>query len=115
MKKQIISLITAISLIVTSTSPVMAHSGRTDSNGGHRDNKTRVDLDIIIIIVVDIQLIYTKMVFVRIKAAQVLTIQIQVNQTHHTRMRIYRHPNLRLSGSETNIGLAIVLREAGRK
>lgn len=44
MKRQIVSFMMAISLIVTSTSPVMAHSGRTDSSGGHRDNKNKSGL-----------------------------------------------------------------------
>lgn len=44
MKKQVVSLIAAISLIITSASPVMAHSGRTDSSGGHKDNKNKSGL-----------------------------------------------------------------------
>nr|DAG25468.1 MAG TPA: hypothetical protein [Caudoviricetes sp.] len=45
MKKQVIFLIAAISLIITSASPVMAHSGRTDSSGGHKDNKNKSGLE----------------------------------------------------------------------
>ena len=44
MKRQIVSFMMAISLIVASTSTVMAHSGRTDSSGGHRDNKNKSGL-----------------------------------------------------------------------
>ena len=44
MKKRIISFFTAIIFIITSSLPTYAHSGRTDSNGGHRDNKNKSGL-----------------------------------------------------------------------
>lgn len=44
MKKQIVSFITAITVILSAPFSVFAHSGRTDSNGGHRDNKNKSGL-----------------------------------------------------------------------
>ena len=44
MKKRIISIITICVLILTIPFMIFAHSGRTDSNGGHKDNKNKSGL-----------------------------------------------------------------------
>ena len=45
MKKRIIKLFCGFLVTCTLlTSPILAHSGRTDSNGGHRDNKNKSGL-----------------------------------------------------------------------
>lgn len=42
MKKKVVSIILTIVMAITSTA--YAHSGRTDSNGGHKDNKNKSGL-----------------------------------------------------------------------
>lgn len=44
MKKRIISIITICVLILTIPFMIFAHSGRTDSSGGHKDNKNKSGL-----------------------------------------------------------------------
>lgn len=44
MKKRIVSIITICILMLTVPFVIFAHSGRTDSNGGHKDNKNKSGL-----------------------------------------------------------------------
>lgn len=50
----IVSILLVFCLIFSSTISSYAHSGRTDSSGGHKDNKNKTAWEAIIIIVVDI-------------------------------------------------------------
>lgn len=44
MKKQALSALTALTIILSLPCSAYAHSGRTDSNGGHKDNKNKSGL-----------------------------------------------------------------------
>ena len=44
MKKKIFSVVTICCLIIAMSMSLFAHSGRTDSNGGHKDNKNKSGL-----------------------------------------------------------------------
>ena len=44
MKKRILSVLTICFLVLTMVMSAFAHSGRTDSSGGHRDNKNKSGL-----------------------------------------------------------------------
>lgn len=44
MKKQIVSFITAVTIVLSVPFSAYAHSGRTDSSGGHKDNKNKSGL-----------------------------------------------------------------------
>ena len=44
MKKQALSALTALTIILSLPCSALAHSGRTDSNGGHKDNKNKSGL-----------------------------------------------------------------------
>ena len=103
----------AISLIVTSTSPVMAHSGRTDSNGGHRDNKNKSGLGYYHYHCGGHPAHLHENGVCPYKSGS--SSNNSSSSKSNTRTKMYLLPSLRLSGSEINIGLAIALREAGRK
>jgi len=42
--KRFLSIILSVIIVVTASSAVLAHSGRTDASGGHRDNKNKSGL-----------------------------------------------------------------------
>lgn len=86
-KIRIISIF-VILFVIFAGGCVNAHQGKTDSSGGHRDNKIKVDWEVIITTVVAIQRICIQMERVHIQPKhhqnQNLQIKVQIQTSQKT-------------------------------